>query len=145
MTILSLTGLTLGLMAAISGPDMEHRTRIDHASGAIDAHYSARVAVVQKQIGTVGAAGRPSTLRCQYRAGVEIDRRARHTSGTLLHRSFEGAEAVQGSHAGWCKTDTSAIKQKYAERLRKNLLAAAADDHHALTDEVGRLHGVDAG
>ena len=76
-----LVGLLLGM--AIAAPDggMVHSARIDHRTGAVHSNYTADVQVTHQQIGTVGVGGRPSTLRCLWRAGLVVER------GSLLSHS----------------------------------------------------------
>ena len=143
-----LAGLVLGTVAAaaVAGPGaaMEHRVRIDHASGATEVQYRGDVNIVHKQVGAVAPGGRISTLSCRWKANVSVTREARHASGSTMTRSIEGARAIEGTRAGWCGSQRDAIAQEVAQRvdaMRDHLLATAAEDHPVLMAEIERLHG----
>lgn len=143
-----LAGLLLGTVAAaaLAGPGaaMEHRVRIDHASGTTDVQYRGDVDIVHRQVGAVAPGGRASTLGCRWKAKVTVTREARHASGSLMTRSIEGARAIEGTRAGWCGDQRDAIAQEVAQRvdaMRDHLLATAAEDHPVLMAEIERLHG----
>jgi len=126
------------------GGAIEHRTQVAHASGAVDTHYRADVRIEHRQIGSVGVGGRPSTLRCLWRAGLVVDRAARHASGATMARSFAHDDAVTGSRPGWCSAQKAGIAREVASRsdeLRAALVRVAQEDHGVLHAEVDRLHG----
>ena len=80
MTILTLAGLLLG----VTGPAvaLEHRVAVEHRGGTVDAAYRAELSIHHRQVGSVSAPGRPSTLRCQWPADLYVARAARHARGT---------------------------------------------------------------
>jgi hypothetical protein len=138
---LALLGTVAG--AAVAGPaaTMEHRVRVDHASGATDVRYRGDVAIAHRQVGSVAPGGRQSTLGCRWSASVTVTREARHASGT---RTIAAPRAIEGTRAGWCGTHRDAIAQEVAQRtdsMREHLLATARDDHGVLVAEIERLHG----
>ncbi|KQM56893.1 MULTISPECIES: hypothetical protein [unclassified Sphingomonas] len=140
-----LVGLLLGM--AMGSPDdgMAHSTRIDHRSGAVQSDYAANVQVTHQQIGTVGAGGRPSTLRCLWRAGLVVERQARHLSGSTLARSFTQDRVAEGSRPGWCSTQKAAIARDVAgrkEAFQARLIRLAQEDHPVLHAEIDRMHGM---
>ncbi|KQM86552.1 hypothetical protein ASE67_12195 [Sphingomonas sp. Leaf23] len=142
--MVGMVGLLLG--AAIAAPDggMAHSMRIDHRSGTVQSDYTADVRVTHQQVGTVGAGGRPSTLRCVWRAGLVVERQARHASGSTLARSFTHDAAIEGSRPGWCSAQKAAIAQEVARRdavLQARLVQLAEEDHPVLHAEIDRMHG----
>lgn len=139
-----MVGLLLGAMVAAPDSGLEHSTRIDHRTGTVESRYSADVRITHKQVGTVGAGGRPSTLRCLWSAGLVVDRQARHASGSTMARSFAHDDVVEGSRPGWCSAQRSAIVREVAARqpeLRERLVRLAQDDHGVLHAEIDRMHG----
>ncbi len=146
MTRIWIAGLVLGGIAA-AAPAAEHKVRVDHHSGAIDAHYRAGVTIAHRQVGAAGPGGRASTLRCQWSAGVTIDREARHASGTTMLRTISRDDVVEGSRPGWCDGQRRAIAEEVARRtdaVRDHMMAVAAEDHGVLRAEADRLHGTQA-
>ncbi len=141
----AMVGLLLGAMAGAPDSGMEHSVRIDHRSGAVHSRYSADVQVTHRQVGSVGVGGRPSTLRCMWKAGLIVDRQARHASGSTLARSFTHDNVVEGSRPGWCSAQKTAIAQEVASRgaeLQARLVQVAQDDHPVLHAEIDRMHGM---
>ncbi|PXA93754.1 hypothetical protein DMC47_21690 [Nostoc sp. 3335mG] len=139
-----MVGLLLSAMVAAPDGAMEHSVRIDHGSGTVESRYRADVRITHRQVGTVGAGGRPSTLRCVWKAGLAVDRHARHASGSTMARSFAHDGVVEGSRPGWCSAQRSAIAQEVAARqpeLRERLVRLAQDDHGVLHAEIDRMHG----
>ena len=139
-----LVGLLLGVAMAAPEGGMVHSARVDHHSGAVHSDYTANVNVSHQQIGTVGAGGRPSTLRCMWRAGLVVERQARHASGSTLARSFTHDKVVEGSRPGWCSAQKAAIAEEVASRadaLQARLAQLAQEDHPVLHAELDRMHG----
>lgn len=145
MTHLS-AALLLGIVALPAGSgEIEHRTRIDHRSGAVEAEYRATIAVSTRQVGSVAAPGKASTLACAWQAGIQVERVARHASGSLLRRSVARTNVAEGRHAGWCGTQRAAIDREVARRgaaMRDHLLDVAREDRPVLHGEIDRLHPV---
>lgn len=140
MTPLIAAGLLLGSLSTPSaGIAVEHRTRLDHPAGAVEARYRGDVAIVHRQIGTVAPGGRPSTLRCLWSAGLSVDRRAHHGSGDVMTRSIRRDAVVEGHRPGWCAAHRDSIAREVAGRgavLRDHLIAIAREDHGVLHAEL---------
>ena len=139
-----LGGLAAGLAIA-AGPAgaTEHRVRVEHRGGAVDAVYRADVAIDHRQVGAVGPGGRPSTLRCVWSAGVTVEREARHGSGRVMTRAIRRDDVAQGSRHGWCDGQRDAIAKDVAartDRVRDAMLAAAEEDRSVLRAELDTLH-----
>ena len=83
---------------------------IDHPAGPIAADYEGSVRVETRQIGTAGVAGRPSTLRCNWSAALNLERTAK--VGETLHsrRVMTSEDVASGSTPGWCKNSDKAIR-----------------------------------
>ena len=135
-----LGGLAAGTaFAAPAQPSVEHRTRIAHSSGPVEAAYRGRVDIAHRQVGAVTPGGRPSTLRCLWSANVTVDRAATSAAGMTLSRSVDGGAALQGHRAGWCDTHRASIAQEVARRadqLRGYVEVLAAEDHDVLRAEL---------
>lgn len=144
MTNVIVAALALGIFATGAGEALEHRTRIDHATGTTDVHYRGDVAIAYKQTGAVAPGGAASSLRCHWKANVVVNREARHASGHVVARSFATPQVIEGSRPGWCATSRDSIAREVAQRsedVRRHLMAAAEEDHPVLTAELDRLHG----
>ena len=137
-----LGGLAAGAaFAAPAQPGVEHRARITHSSGPVEAAYRGRVDITHRQVGAVVPGGRASTLRCLWSANVTVDRAATSASGMTLARSVDGGAAIQGHRAGWCDTHRDSIAQEVARRtdqLRAHVEVLAAEDHDVLRAELDR-------
>ena len=137
-----LAGLAAGAaFAAPAQSDVEHRTRITHSSGPVEAAYRGRVDITHRQLGAATPGGRPSTLRCLWSANVIVDRAATSASGLTLARSVDGGSAIAGHRAGWCDTHRESIAQEVARRtdqLRTHVEVLAAEDHDVLRAELDR-------
>lgn len=142
MTMFLMAGLALGAAAASDGA-LEHRVQLDHHSGPVAVRYSADIGVTHQQIGAVTTGGRPSTLRCLWRANVTVHREARGATGATLIRSAARDGVIAGSRPGWCTTQRAAIAQEVAARrdaVQDHLQAVAQEDHGLLRSELDRLH-----
>lgn len=138
-------GLLLGAPAAAAEPvaTLEHRVRLDHAAGPVDAQYRSRVTLTHQQLGSAAPGGRPSTLRCAWRADLVVEREARPASGAVLQRALRREAAAEGSRPGWCSTQRAAIAREVAGRTRAlqgELAALAEEDRDVLAAEIDRLH-----
>lgn len=144
MNLFIVAGLLLGAPAPSSASiDAAHRVEMDHRGHRVDVTYRSDVDVAHKQVGTVGAPGRPSTLRCAWTATVRVHREARSAAGHVLARTMAGVAPVEGSRPGWCQGQRGAIAQEVAARsgaVRDHLLAAAARDQDALALELDAAH-----
>lgn len=138
-------GLLLGI--ASTNP-MTHDVRLDHRSGAVSARYDGHVAVTHRQVGSVSAPGRPSSLRCRWSANIVVDRSARHASGSSFNRSIRRDAVVEGVRPGWCGAQRAAIARDVAsqsETMRRHMLAVHAEDRTVLLAEIDRLHDANGG
>lgn len=135
-------GLLLGTAGTAPPAQIEHRVRVDHPAGSVDAHYRTRVDISHRQIGAVAPPGAPSTLRCAWRADMHVEREARHASGSVLQASLRRDSVAKGSRPGWCATQRDAIAKEVAGRtdaMRGQLVEVAREDHGALTETLDRL------
>lgn len=148
MAIFSLAGLALGLIMSPPIGEPEHRVRIDHVSGPVDAEYRPSLRIATRQIGTAASPGKPSTLACAWRAGLTVDRHARSTSGASFRRSIDRDGVIEGRRAGWCSTHRAAIGREVARRsgtVRGHLTDVAQEDHPVLRKELDHAHRKTAG
>ncbi|HEX8556138.1 MAG TPA: hypothetical protein VF695_15635 [Sphingomonas sp.] len=135
-----LLALSLGVTAMT--PSLEHRARLEHAGGVVDAQYRGRVAIVSRQVGSVAKGGTPATLRCRWRADLRVDREARWGDQVHLARGIDRDGVLEGSRPGWCGQNEKAIAQEVAgraDRLRTHLLSLAQADEPMLRAELGRV------
>lgn len=138
MNLFIVAGLLLGATASDA-----HRVEIDHRGQRVDVTYRSDVDVAHKQVGAVGAPGRPTSLRCAWTANVSVHREARSAAGHVLARTIASDAPIEGSRPGWCKGQRGAIAQEVAARsgaVRDHLLAAAARDQEALALELDAAH-----
>ncbi|TCP33361.1 hypothetical protein [Sphingomonas sp. BK235] len=140
-------GLALALTATEplpAAPDAAHQVQLDHRGQRVDVTYRSDIDVTHRQIGAVGAPGRPSALRCAWQASVAVQREARHPAGHVLARTVSAEQPLTGSRPGWCATQKDAIARDVAARsdtVREHLLAVAARDQDALVAELDAAHG----
>lgn len=143
MIVSIVAGLLLGTPIAPVTADAAHRVQMDHRGQQVDVTYRSAVDVTHKQIGAVGAPGRPSALRCAWNASVDVHREARHAAGHVMARTISADTALTGSRPGWCATQRDAIAQDVAARsgkVRDHLLAVAARDQDHLVAELDAAH-----
>ncbi len=139
MIVSIVAGLLLGTPIA----DDAHRVQLDHRGQRVDVTYRSAVDVRHKQLGAVGAPGRPSALRCAWSASVDVHREARHPAGHVMTRTISAQAPLTGSRPGWCDTQRDAIAQDVAARsgaVRDHLLAVATRDQDALVAELDAAH-----
>ena len=125
------------LQAAAGTP--AHSVQIDHNGQPVDVTYRSDVSVTHRQVGAAGAPGRPNTLRCTWKAAIDVHREARHPGGLTMARTISADTPVSGSRNGWCATQRDAIAADVAQRsgaIRDHLLAVAAEDHQTLRAEL---------
>ena len=138
MSIIIAAGLLLGTGAA-----EVHRVALDHRGQRVDVTYRSDVNVAHRQVGAVGAPGRPSTLRCTWQARVSVAREARSGAGHVLTRTIASDAPLTGSRAGWCSGQRDAIAKDVAARsdgVRDHLVAVAEQDHETLRAELDAAH-----
>ncbi len=139
MIVSIVAGLLLGTPIAAEA----HRVQIDHRGQSVDVTYRSAVDVSHKQVGAVGAPGRPTALRCAWTAAVDVHREARHAAGHVMTRTISAAAPLTGSRPGWCDTQRDAIAQDVAAKsgkVRDHLLAVAERDQDALVAELDAAH-----
>ncbi len=134
--------LALGLGLVVPEPihsTLEHRTSFAHAGENVEAHYRARVTLARRQRGAATKAGMPSTLRCDWRAHLSIEREARFGETLRLNRSIQRKAILEGSRPGWCKASEDAVAKEVAQRageIQSHLLAVAGEDRNVLKAEI---------
>lgn len=146
--MLAAAALALGAIVVTPHLPLEHRTQVQHASGTVDAEYRGTVTLAARQIGTPAPGGRAPTLRCEWTAGLAVEREARHASGGLLSRTIDDADGLKMSRAGWCNAHRNDVAQHFAERsdeLHRQLLAVAEADRDVLVSQVERQLAMTAG
>ena len=139
MILTIVAGLMLGTPLAAEA----HRVQFDHRGQQVDVTYRSDVDVRHKQLGAVGAPGRPSALRCAWTASVDVHREARHAAGHVVARTISAEAPLTGSRPGWCDTQRDAIARDVAARsgaVRDHLLAVAERDQDALVAELDAAH-----
>lgn len=110
-----------------------HNVRIEHRGSPVDIAYRADVSVKHKQVGTAPP-NRPSTARCRWTATVNVVR----SVADAAPRAVESPHSFEGSRAGDCVTNRTAIAREVAGRggeVRSHLLAAAERDRLHLLAE----------
>ncbi len=139
MKKLCLAGLAIGACLASPALALEHEVVIEHAGGAIAADYQGQVTVETKQVGTAGVAGRPSTLRCNWTASLNVERVAKMGETLQSRRLLSSDDVASGSRRGWCGANTKAIDRlvdSRRETFRAAMLALVETDRTALLAEA---------
>ncbi|WP_181443443.1 hypothetical protein [Porphyrobacter sp. YT40] len=133
-----LAGL-LGAACAMPAAALEHDVVIDHADGPIAADYKGSVTIETKQVGTVGVAGRPSTLRCRWTATLNVERVAQVGETLRSQRTLTSDDVASGSRPGWCESNAEAIDRLVDSRrdsFRAAMLALVDQDRSAILAEA---------
>lgn len=146
MKKLAFAGLVFGMTLAVPAAALEHEVVIDHPVGTIAADYEGAVRVETKQIGTVAAAGRQSTLRCQWTATLTVERSARLGDAIQSRRSMTRDDVATGSSPGWCSTQEKSIDRLVEARrdtFREAMLALVAEDRGAILAEADSARAAD--
>lgn len=141
MKKLSILGLAIGVCFAAPAMALEHKVVIEHPEGPIAADYAGTVDVETRQIGSVGAPGRPSTLRCQWSASLSLERTAQVGETLKTRREMRQDDVASGSTPGWCRTNAKAIDKLVdarKETFRSAMLELVAQDRTALLAEAGQ-------
>jgi hypothetical protein len=139
MKKLAIAGLVVGMGFAVPAAAMDHEVVIDHPAGTIAADYAGKVLVQTRQTGSAGAAGRPSTLRCEWTASLNVERNA--TVGTTLQtrRTMSRGGVANGTTPGWCSTNAKAIDRLVEARrdtFRSAMMAMVEQDRSAILAEA---------
>lgn len=129
------------LSATFAAPALalEHEVVIDHAAGPIAADYRGSVTIETKQVGTAGVAGRPSTLRCEWTASLDVERVARLGQTLQSRRTLTSEDVTGGSKPGWCPTKSEALGKLVDARgpkIQTALMALVERDRAALVAEA---------
>ena len=129
------------LGAALASPAvaLEHEVVIDHDGGPIAADYKGSVTIETTQVGTAGVAGRPSTLRCNWTASLNVERVAQVGESLRSHRTLTSEDVASGSRPGWCETHAKAIDRLVDSRsdtFRTAMLALVEQDRGAILAEA---------
>ena len=135
----ALAGAVLAACAASPAFALEHDVVIDHVAGPIAADYRGAVTVETKQVGTAGVAGRPSTLRCQWTASLNVERVAKVGAGLQSLRTLTTDDVTGGSRPGWCPTNPQALDKLVDARdarFKAALLALVEQDRGTLLAEA---------
>lgn len=130
-----------GIAAAVSAPTLalEHTVVIEHDAGPIAADYRGTVTITTAQTGTVGAAGRPSTLACRWSAKLSVERAADLAQAVKSHRTLTRDNVAKGNRSGWCETNAKAIDKLVdgrREEFRRSMMALVEIDRAALLAEA---------
>lgn len=118
---------------------LEHEVEIDHPAGTIAADYDGAVRIETRQTGTVGVAGRPSTLACVWSASLSVERTARLGDALHARRSMIREDVARGSTPGWCRQNGAAIDKLVDARrdtFRSAMLELVAQDRAAILAEA---------
>jgi len=129
------------LGAAIASPAvaLEHEVVIEHEGGPIAADYKGSVIIETTQVGTAGVAGRPSTLRCNWSASLNVERVAKVGESLRSQRSLSSDDVASGSRPGWCETHAKSIDRLVDSRsdsFRTAMLALVEQDRSAILAEA---------
>ena len=130
-----LAGLALSVAVASPALALEHEVVIDHDGGPIAADYKGSVTIETTQVGAAGAAGRPSTLRCNWSASLNVERVAKVGENLRSQRSLTSEDVASGSRPGWCETHAKAIDRMVDSRsdsFRTAMLALVEQDRSAI-------------
>jgi hypothetical protein len=139
MKKLLMSGLALAGCLAAPAMALEHEVVIDHQAGPIAADYSGTITIETTQVGAAGAAGRPSTLRCNWTARLDVERVAKVSETLRSQRSLSQDRVASGSRPGWCQTQSKAIDKLVDGRkdaIRSAMLALVEQDRAALLAEA---------
>ena len=137
--LLKLFAALPALILASPALALEHEVVIDHAVGPIAAAYRGTVKIETTQVGTAGVAGRPSTLRCNWTATLNVERVAKVGEALRSQRSLSQEDVISGSRPGWCETHAKAIDRMVDSRsdsFRTAMLALVEQDRSAILAEA---------
>ncbi|RNJ61666.1 MAG: hypothetical protein EDM03_14895 [Porphyrobacter sp. IPPAS B-1204] len=129
----------LGAALATPALALEHEVMIDHEDGPIAADYKGSVTIETTQVGSAGVAGRPSTLRCNWTASLNVERVAMVGESLRSQRSLTTEDVASGTRPGWCETSAKAIDKlvdSRSDRFRTAMLALVEQDRSAILAEA---------
>ncbi|WP_054108410.1 hypothetical protein [Novosphingobium sp. AAP83] len=134
------TGLVLGALVAVPAQALEHKTTIEHPEvGPISADYRGSTVIVEKQVGSVGAAGRPNSLHCRWSVSLTVERTAVADAGMQASRSMTQDDVLKGSAPGWCSSGSKGIQRTVEARrdtLREKMMAMVEQDRAVILVET---------
>ena len=139
MKKIAFAGLVLGISLAAPAAALEHEVVIDHPVGTIAADYEGAVRVDTRQVGTVAAAGRQSTLRCRWTASLTVERNAKLGEVLNSRRSMTRDDVASGSKPGWCSTHDKSIDrlvEGQRDTFREAMLALVAEHRRVILAEA---------
>ena len=134
-----LAGLVASATLATPALALEHEVVIDHEAGPIAADYKGSVSIETTQVGAAGVAGRPSTLRCNWTATLNVERVANVGDSRRSQRSLTSEDVASGSRPGWCETSAKAIDRMVdtrSDRFRTAMLALVEQDRSTILAEA---------
>lgn len=134
-----LAGLVASATLATPALALEHEVVIDHEAGPIAADYKGSVTIETTQVGAAGVAGRPSTLRCNWTATLNVERVAKVGDSLRSQRSLTSEDVASGSRPGWCETSAKAIDRMVdtrSDRFRTAMLALVEQDRSTILAEA---------
>lgn len=143
MKTFAFAGIAAGLAFSASAQAMEHKAVIEHPVGPIAADYTGATRVEMRQIGTAGAGGRPSSLRCQWSVSLSVQRHAQVGASLQAKRSMTRDDVLKGSSPGWCSERGSGIDRVVESRrdeLRTAMMAMVAQDRDMILVEADNAH-----
>lgn len=139
MKKLAFAGLAIGMCFSAPALALEHEIVIDHPAGPIAADYEGSVRVETRQVGTAGVAGRPSTLRCQWSAALDLERTAKLGETLQTRRVMTRDDVASGSTPGWCNSSVRTIDRLVEARrdsFRSAMLAMVEQDRTIILAEA---------
>ncbi|MCR9180544.1 MAG: hypothetical protein NXH71_09985 [Erythrobacteraceae bacterium] len=139
MKKLAFAGLAIGMCFSAPALALEHEIVIDHPAGPIAADYEGSVRVETRQVGTAGVAGRPSTLRCQWSAALDLERTAKLGETLQTRRVMTRDDVASGSTSGWCSSSARTIDRLVEARrdsFRSAMLAMVEQDRTIILAEA---------
>jgi hypothetical protein len=140
--------MTVAVAPGAPAQAMEHQAAIDHAAGPIAADYAGRTQVAMKQVGSAGAAGRPSSLSCRWTVSLAVERHARLSSGHEARRSLVRSDVVKGSSPGWCpdrENGGERIVARHKADIHAAMMALVEQDRAMILADADRLHEASRG
>ncbi len=135
-------GAVLAACAASPAFALKYDLVIDHAAGPIAADYRGEVTIETKQVGTVGVAGRPCTLRCQWTASLNVQRVGKLGAALSSRRTLTSEDVTSGFKPGWYPVNPAALDKLVDARdarFQAAMLELVAQDRAALLAEADTL------
>jgi hypothetical protein len=134
-----LIGSALAAIVASPALALEHEVVIDHVFGPIAVDYQGSVTIETTQVGAAGVAGRPSTLRCNWTATLNVERVAMVGETLQSRRTLSSEDVASGSKPGWCESSEKAIDRLVSTRsesMRSAMLALVEQDRATILAEA---------